>query len=913
MFCTKCGKQLDDGLKFCTACGAQVPVREGADAPKEADALEGVTQDDAAADLPDSALEPSEGPDDAPDFAFDATTVIPVAVQGAQRVYATPGINSAFVASDDAGATNPVMSSMAGTTDSDGATGASGATKMRGRSAAIAISSAVAVVILAAVGVMFALGVFDPATPINAEAFPNDVIRGAVLEQLDSDGDGRLSDAEADEVTALVYTPDGAKFVSGGEQVDVSRLREEIDAAPGASAPNASSASSGDGNGGELGIGAANLIESLEAFSNLKTLVASDSKLTYFDLRDLPQLEYVDLRGNPDISEIDLSNNPDIKTLFCDPDTKLVGLEEAGLYYADLITGMSFSDSNVREPIEVEYDSHARPIKANGYKLMYDDSGRLIKEEQLGDNNGWHSGFAYGDNGLLSNVSMFFPLDASAITLENACGYDDQGRLSQFASGKGENKNGKSVAVAYNDAGEFAYADGKLATYKATDKSILFDMDDSGLLKQAVSDTGDAQSTLQCGYNASGSMDVFREADASLDGDTGNAEYKTDYSASGAPVKTTTGDGYAITYECNADGYITQIKWGEGDYYMAGQTGKIAYVKRVGRLVDRASERFVPVIRPVISKDWVFDGYPMTALEDWLATTGSVPPVTVMVIGPQKVVERQAGLFPNMLQNPNEIALAAYDREHWADGLTFSGAQPIAADDAAKLLEKASKVMLPVPAQTYLDDKVYGPVIKQYASVLKDAASMSVSSLIDKAKGYEFVDSEMASFMGETYSRGDVRPGVIDVSLMDLNSDGLNELVIALPDMFQYPDEDDSGEQQINALAVFGQKDGKPVEIASAAYRSWCWVTSNGDVVADERAGMIGAISVYRWDGSESTRVGGIDYSKSDGDNYDITTIEPNGSKKKSVVSSSVLEKKLDAFWKTRGHAKLNWTPISVS
>ena len=26
MFCTKCGKQLDEGMKFCTSCGAQVPV-----------------------------------------------------------------------------------------------------------------------------------------------------------------------------------------------------------------------------------------------------------------------------------------------------------------------------------------------------------------------------------------------------------------------------------------------------------------------------------------------------------------------------------------------------------------------------------------------------------------------------------------------------------------------------------------------------------------------------------------------------------------------------------------------------------------------------------------------------------------------------------------------------------------------
>lgn len=271
MFCTKCGRQLDDGLKFCTACGNPVPVPEKkqdveaemkpeaevaemetvieaesaepekADEPKaqkapdetavidtpaeeaveaeETAVMEPVEVVDADAetveekksfDLPDSALEPST-PEPARDVpstsvALDETAVMPAVV------VADGGSGGTDDSSDFSGGKMPPDPSP----------------KKTRRKAVIGICSAAAAVIIAAIGVLVVLDPFNPNTPIDSDSFPNDIIRDAVLNQLDEDGDGRLSDKEAQLVTALVYTPDGAEFVTEGNEVDVQTIRESI-------------------------------------------------------------------------------------------------------------------------------------------------------------------------------------------------------------------------------------------------------------------------------------------------------------------------------------------------------------------------------------------------------------------------------------------------------------------------------------------------------------------------------------------------------------------------------------------------------------------------------------------------------------------------------------------------------------
>lgn len=960
MFCAKCGKQLDDNLKFCTACGAKVRVKtenvesttEAAtesttvqdsnetaveNAVSEADAIENnpavenvapsPNESPSISEMETSVIQPVDSPNEIsadanavlPNSAFEPATTTPsYETQYVPNAYVAPQPTATYVQPITAQVVNPAVAQT------------SPAAKRRGHRKAIAISSVAALVVVAAVGVLFALSVFNPATPIDAESFPNDIIRGAVLDQLDEDGDGRLSSEEANEVTALVYTSEGAKFVTGGEEVDVSRVREEIakdveasGSAIGGAATSEGTAQSGDGaankastqsnasasnannasNESSIGMGTVTTIKDVDMFPNIKTLVASDSKLNNVDISELPQLEYVDLRGNEGLSELDLSNNPNIKVLFCDPDTKLTGLEEAGLYYTDLITGMSFSKS-YPQPIEVEYDSHARPIKANGYKLTYDENGRLIKMNTE-DDGSWYTQYSYGNNGLLATAAISAPLSEGEMTHEFAYGYDSAGNLTQYATGRGKNNAGKSVSPEYERAGAFTYGEGKLNSYRSSTQSALFKMTSTNLIDQAITDNENSQTTDQCTYGNSGAMTNYVHTNIELDGSLYKTEYATEYSESGAPVKTTTNYGYGVKYKCNADGYIIEIAWDEGDYLMAGHTGKISYIKRVGRLEDRASERFVPVIKPCAFAPWPIEGIWLFGPENWFATSGTEPPVTIMFMGPSRVTEFQTGLFPNMLYNPNEVTLAAYDRQHWIDGLNLSGDQPITADGVSKLLEKAAKTALPVPAQTFIDDKVYGPVIQQYISAVKDANNISLSSYLDNMDKYKLIPDSAYVAIGESAEYEDLK--VIDSAFTDLDSDGINELVITLPNYIDYIDKGD------NALAVYAQKDGKPELIKSGGERLQCWITTNDEIVTFGGAARYGNFEIFKWDGSQTVKVGGYEYDGLGESDFKVTTFESDGTKNTKRLSESAYFKMLDKYEEANKRAKLNWTLIPIS
>lgn len=993
MFCTKCGNQLEDGLNFCTACGAKVPVKEAsinnaiedpahvettaAEKPKvsenesaedavadEPNVIETATEEpvaveaveDFAAQMEDSAasvegsvvlaegstlvsddsedlsqiettvMQPIYAPDLTdvatilPESALEPSTEAPAFahVQADEYRYVATQPTAAFV--------SPYVSEGAYPT----AGARSSANDRRSHKTAIAISSVAAVAVIGAIGVMFSLGVFKQDTPIDAKSFPNDIIRGAVIEQLDLDGDGLLSDEEAKEVTALVYTPKGAKFVTGGKEVDVSQIRDEIakeheGSQAGATSidPDANvdsdigqSAYSGsvDSHGGEAkSNGSVTNIEAIEVFSNIKTLVATDSNLTSIDLGKWPLLEYVDLRGNPDLKGFDLASNPNIKVLFCDEDTNITGLDEAGLYYTDLITGMSFSRSYLKN-IEVEYDTHARPIKVNGYKFSYDENGRPVKEEQTDvDQGAWYAEYTYGSNGLPSTASSFTPLDPSQVTYEYAYGYDGQGQLTQFASGQGKNKSGKSSAASYDNAGEFSYSDGKVVSYKSQKYSVVFEMNSSNMLEQSVSEDDSSQVSVSCSYDDAGAMTSYYKEDASIDGALSHSSYKTDYSASGAPIKTTSKSGDTVTYNCNSDGYITQIDWGNGEYYMSGVTGKISYVKRVGSLSDRESERFVPVIRPCIFEDWVIGNSALFECENWFYTTGDTPPVTVMVMDPRKVVERQMGLLSNMLCNQNELTLAAYDREHWTEGLNLSGDQSIESDGVSKLLEKASKKVYPATAQTILDDEAYGPVIQQYFDVIKAARTSTINdtSKYDDVIPGRALDQIFISQIGFEGEGNNI--DVLDVSLFDMNSDGVNELAVTLPHKNYFGGPGGEDDDDIGVLGVYAQKDGEAHLIAGGGDKLYCWVTTDGNVIT-HIGGFDGTvISVYSWDGNNVVEDCGIGYDVADDGKWKLTTTSSNGSMKTETLSSSALDSKMKKFWAPYKHARLNWTPIPVS
>lgn len=924
MFCTECGKQIEEGAAFCTECGTPVlkdeelSVSEG---PAKSDADQEAIEEAPAEDEPDAAEEASaaetaklaaadeeERPFDLPDSALEPSTV-PMAGSNDQQ--------------DDA--TVPIIDAGDG---SDGAMRLAvpvGAKKL-GRNRVIAISSAAAVVVVAAIGILFAAGVFNPNTPIDDASFPDDVIRGAVLDQLDEDGDGRLSEEEAESVTAVVYTPSGAEFATKGEDIDVPAMRASLEGKSSGSEASASDTRNADGaaslagseatkdssNGASVDDG---LIESFASFPNLKHLIASDSDLRSIDLSGMSQLEYVDLRGNPDLTELDLSGNPNIRVLFCDADVRIAGLEEAGLYYTDLVSSMEVSEGSGRRTIEVEYDSHARPISAAGVDFAYDDEGRLIEERQSERGEGaWYESFSYGANGLLASASSFWALDISTRVREYAYGYDDQGRLTQMATGLSDAGAGK----AFDEAGVFEYDDAALVSYKGTDASTAFIMDEEGLLVSACMDDGDSQTNVECAYGPSGAQEDYHTSSAFATGSTSMQADSAEYSEEGVPTSSQSSLGSAtsaVTYECNPDGYITAITWtGTGGF--PDRAGRIGYVKRVGSLADRASERYVPVIRPGLKTSSLYGETSWNPLDDWFSTTADETPITMLVEGPFSEVNERLGLRSSMLYSPNEVMLASYDREHRMDGLTLSGAQPIEEERVAELLADAAQAELPVAPSAFVDDPVYGPIVEEFLRAAKGVNADWFQNLQSIQAQYPNVPPSVLQVMAY-----EVNPGgysafeALDFAFVDLDSDGANELAVTFPRNLQYPSSNSvPGESGATVMAIYGTVDGKAELITSAAERLQCWVTPSGDIVSTGGGGTYESFLVKRWDGRQLQDVGGFDYMQAlDADSptaFELTLYSADGTETTSLVSSSGLASEVARVRDANLATQLNWVAI---
>lgn len=672
--------------------------------------------------------------------------------------------------------------------------------------------------------------------------------------------------------------------------------------------------------------------EEIAIFPNIKTLIANDCGMTTIDLSGLPNLEYVDLRQNPDLRTFDLANNKEIQVLFCDEGTDITGLDEAGLYFTDLLTSMQVSGKSATTTYQVEYDTHARPIavtesygtggNSTTTTYSYDDQGRLVKT-QAGDQSGWYDAYAYGENGLLSNAGTYWALDEGAKVKEYAYGYDGEGRLTQLA--RGSSPKGSDVKT-FENAGAFVYHDGVLSAFKDTDRASIYSMGENGLLMSSCLEESSSQISSSCTYGASGALASFVSTYASLSGTASTSNYTTEYSDAGLPIQSTVPDDSSsmqVTYECNADGYINSIQWGGKFVYMAGSTGKLSYVKRVGSLEGREAERYVPVIRPSLNANSNSEIQGWSPLQDWFSTTALAPGISMLVLGPMDKVKEQLGLASTMLMNPNELKLFEYDREHWNDGLALGKEQPIDASGVAELLAKAAEMPLPVSADTFLDDSVYGEVVKQYLGAQKDANAGKESVFFNESSAYPLIPDSVKMLFGfmanwRSGSSSSSTDQTIDFSYADLNADGNKELVIAFPYMVSSTS---SGNNKQNCVAVYGQADGKPALIASGAERLQCWVTPDGNVATYGGGALYGGYSLYKWDGSKSEQVELIDYSLStsaldpNAENApaDLTVIGSDGKEHTSVSDMLTVNRLVNEFEAKNTHAQLNWTPIPVS
>lgn len=573
------------------------------------------------------------------------------------------------------------------------------ASRNRSHKHTAAIAGACGAVVLAtgAVIVLVATSAFAPhGIVIDEEAFPDEAIRGAVLAQIDTDNDGVLSLEEQEAVTGLVFSRSTVSFSLNGETVmpEGDLQLEETAEAESAMEPEDTRVSEKNpvdeqSSGGELVS-----LDGLGLFPNLRTVVARDAGLTELDLSVCPNVEYVDCRNNS-LASLNLASNANLTTLFCDEDTPVTGLEEAGLYFSDLVAGAiqtNLNTGDVDDSWVVEYDTFGRPLKVTTGRggeraYTYDEQGRLT--ESAWDSSQWEA-YEYGDNGLLSRHETFFTLDVdSTNTWETAYGYAEDATLAQTALRFGGDIQQRR---------SFSYEGRKPTSLFAENldangsERTTFEFDTSGHLVNTL--TYDEESGFQsvseqvvCEYSEQGALSSWNFSTL-WNAERGGVTHATEYDDAGMPLRTDLSSGNpnggdaTFDYECNNDGYVTWLHTWKPDYDRDTEL-EVSYIKMIGSLEDRPARRYIPHFTVGFGDEtWVSGGAPLTMGQEWYQDTSGSVDATVLEMGPAQAAYRAMGLMPLTLANSNERMLATYDAEHWVDGLALSGASLIFGEES---------------------------------------------------------------------------------------------------------------------------------------------------------------------------------------------------------------------------------------
>lgn len=838
MFCGKCGSNVD-GMKFCGVCGA--PVGDGNEA--EAAASQQYTPPVQQATSP----------------VQQAVSPVPMGVGGFQDASNVPGAQQV----------NAGQFGVAGAIPNAG--GVAAKPPLSPKAKIIRIAIGIVLVAAVVVAALFMLGILPPSTPIDAKTFPNAVIRNALLEQADRDGNGRLSAEEASSITALVYTPNGAMFFADNVQVDVDEACDVL-------------ASQAEANPAQAQMGTSETaIPDMDVLPNISTIVIRDPNITTIDATKVPNAEYVDLRGTG-ITSLDLSSNDNLTALFCDPEVQLYGLEDAGLYFTDLIT--SYKESwNSDDKLTVEYDSLGRPMSMKKYDITYsfsyDDQGKLIRISD--DRSGYDTEYQYAANGLISSYSYTPGIDVTETRNTIRFGYDANGELTQIADMTDDTE---TMALAY-DGTHLASAKDLHQLRTSSGTSMVTDFakyqyDDAGRMTNEFSGTNPkldekidysnnyfSQTASQYTYNDINqvtSIAYENELDCSA-----TAAIKTEFSmtSEGFPARasvTMLGRGsspqtYSKEYTCNSDGYIVSAK---GDYTGSSSSSadEVTYVKMVGSLSDRPSRRFVPVLRVSIVPNSIGNGVgtPAEYLKSTDCIRGDWWPFDVLLMQPQCTLLSHLNIVPNYLFNPNEMSLARYDEEHWTDGLDLSvGALPIQDQAVQTAIEASASVELPANPTSFLNDPVYGSVVEEYMAFARYLGDMSDSArenaLRSSSLDSKFPRAANQFFLSQDYYSDDSFN--YGFSYVDLNADGINELAVSIT-YGHYPTAID---------AFYANDNGTPKLLAESAYRDPYALTANNCIVESGSGGFDLHRSVaYTLEGAQLKQVGLYEFEYVDSD-----------------------------------------------
>lgn len=459
MFCPNCGKEIKDGAAFCTWCGAKVQ-RRSAEAP---------------APTPAPAPQPEAAPAPAP-----------------------------MPQPEPAPAPEPQPAP---------------APKKR-RGALIAVIVIALLVIAGAVGYVLWSMLSSAPFAIDDENFPNAAVRSAISEQLDPDGDGKITREEAAAATQLAIT--GTNDVSGLGEFFPNLTTLTIDAEQA-------------GDGGTIAIDDLPELTTLEVVNStvdsidlsgnakLETLTVSNAPVTSLDVSANTQLKQLSVGVTPNLESLDLSNNTQLTDLVLamtgigeldlSANTSLESLEIGGEGEGAITLPATETLTNVNVP----EDRPLNGIENTGLREVWDmtsiysvaaffgdasERADIERDEQgriasivANNNRGTDTyEFSYDENGNVVGYS-FSALDSDDVTIT----YNEDGNI---ASAEGDLS---SRRYTYDDQG-------RVATMELVDEygssTTTFTYDDAGhLIREFIPDDGTTNYTeVEYTYDEAGNL-----------------------------------------------------------------------------------------------------------------------------------------------------------------------------------------------------------------------------------------------------------------------------------------------------------------------------------------------------------------------------------------------------------------------
>lgn len=392
------------------------------------------------------------------------------------------------------------------------------APKKRSRGPLIAVIVVALLVIAGAGGFLLWSTMFAP-YEIDGENFPNPAVLSAVSEQLDPDGDGKITREEAAAATQLT--------ISGTN--DVSGLGEFF---PNLAALSIDAEQAGDGD-----------VISVADLPELTTLEMANTSAGSIDLSGNAKLETLAVSNAPGLTVLDLSNNEQLAALTLvttgvgeldlSANTSLATLEVDGEGEGAITLPATETLTNVSVPENRQLNG----IENTGLREVWDMTSIRSVPSSFGDASE-HANIERDAQGKITSIVA----DNNRGTDTYEFSYDEGGNLVGYSFSALDSDD---VTIAYNENGDIASAEGALSSRRYTydDQGRVATMefvDEYG--SSTTTFTYDEAGNLIKELTPSGSSNSYTEVDYSYD-EAGNLTKRVEREGWGEGVAGTSGPG----------------------------------------------------------------------------------------------------------------------------------------------------------------------------------------------------------------------------------------------------------------------------------------------------------------------------------------------------------------------------------